>query len=339
MGKMKLIKRCLILGLLAISLSACSNKEVEKTGTKNVVKDDEYVVKMSYNSGLCQAPFQMALELGYFEKEGLKYELIKSEGYSSDLIASGKADTFTSMLPSVIQQIDNGVDVNMTVGVHTGCLKVVAKADSGINKIEDLKGKKVGVPGLATPPAIITYRALAAKGIGTTPENMQVEFLVFTPSELQLALEEGRVDAIAASDPIGAIVAKNGAGKVILDTTVDEEYKNEFCCVSLLRPDFVKEHPKLAEKYTKALMKGAKYVEEHPEEVAKFQIDNKLVSNDDLEMNIALLKSYNFISSIDGGKEALKRNFKDLQGLKLISQDLDIDKIVNKVYVEFKGLK
>ncbi|KMT22884.1 ABC transporter substrate-binding protein [Clostridium cylindrosporum] len=338
MIKMRLISKGILVGLLAVSLTACSSGTKE-TSTKKANGDKNYKIKMTYNSGLCQAPFQMALKNGYFEEEGLKYNLIKSEGHGNDLIASGKADTFTGMLPSVIQQIDNGVNLRMTVGVHTGCLKVVAKASSNIKKIEDLKGKKVGVPGLATPPAVITYRALASKGIGVTPENMQVEFVVYNQSELQLALQNGSVDAIAASDPVGAILEKSGVGRVILDTTKDPEYKDEFCCVSFLRPGFVEEHPELAEKYTRALMKGAQYVEDHPEEVAKYQIEKKLVSNTDLELNTALLKSYNFVSSVKGGKEALRRNFEDLRKLKLIKNDTDINKVVDKVYVEFKGLK
>ena len=141
------------------------------------------------------------------------------------------------------------------------------------------------------------------------------------------------------SDPAASLAVKQDGAKIILDNAVDEEYKNEYCCVLVLRPDFVKEHPEVAKKFTRAMKKAGEYVQNNTDEVAKLQVDKKLVALGDPEFNAGILKTYKFIPSVKEGKASLKRNFEDLQKLKIINQDLDINKVVDKVYVEFEGIE
>ena len=46
-----------------------------------------------------------------------------------------------------LKPIEQGLDVKFTGGIHRGCLRVQAGANSNINKIQDLRGKRIGVPG------------------------------------------------------------------------------------------------------------------------------------------------------------------------------------------------
>ncbi|KNF09052.1 ABC-type nitrate/sulfonate/bicarbonate transport system, periplasmic component [Gottschalkia purinilytica] len=327
---------CLVVSVSVAMLVGCSKSKDKLKETSKL--DDDYVMQISYGTGLCAAPLQMAVEKGFLKEEGIKYELLKSDKSSVDLMMSGKSDTFLEMLPAMIQQIDNGLDARIAMGVHTGCLKLLTKPDSPINGVKDLKGKKIGVPGLASSQTIIAQRALLAAGIGVSPENMEVEFVVYNQPELPLALKNGQVDAIGMSDPSASLVVNSGDAKIILDNGVDKEYKNEYCCVLVLRPDFVKEHPEIAKKYVRAMKKAGEYVQNNPEEVAQIQIDKKLVALGDPTFNSGILKTYNFVPSVVKGKESLIKNFNDLQKIKFISQDLDVDKVVDKIYVEFDGI-
>ncbi|HML33660.1 ABC transporter substrate-binding protein [Sporomusa sphaeroides] len=322
---------CLVLMMIAATLAGCSNTAKETAAAKK----DDYVMKIPVSGGLCNAPLHVALDKGMFEEAGIKYEITKIETNTVDLMVAGKADAFSEMLPAMIQQINNGLDVNIAMGIHTGCLKLITKKDSPINSVKDLKGKKIGVPGLASSQAIIAQRALLAAGIGASPENMEVEFVVYNQPELPIALKNGQVDVIGMSDPAASLFVADEGSKLILDTAVDPEYKNEYCCVLVLRPDFVKQHPEIAKKYVGVIKKAGEYVQNHPEEVAKMQVDKKIVALGNPEFNAGILKTYKFIPSVPEGKQSFKNNLEDLQRLKIISKDLDLEQVIKKVYLEF----
>ena len=344
---MKKTTNILILFLvLSFVLAGCSNNSqpanesnsTEQQNHKSEGMDDDYVVKLSYSGSLCQAPAQLAYELGYFKEEGINIEFVKSEQAASDLMVSGQLDVYQEMIPKIIQQVDNGLDIKVASGVHTGCLKVLTLADNNeINPIKDLKGKKIGVPGVASSQAIIVQRTLMEYGIGATPENMEVEFITFNASDLQMALENGSVDAISLGDPSASQIAESGVGKLIFNQATDPLYENEYCCAFVFSPEFAEEHADLAAKTLKALQKACMYVDQHPEEAAQIQVDKAYVAGDP-KLNAKLLESYNYRPSIEGGKEALKENILDLQKLGMISNDLEADAVVDKIYIEFEDV-
>lgn len=343
---MKKISLLLVLVILMASIIGCStstNNEDsaaanEAQESNAVEQEEDYVMQLAYQGGLCVAPMHIAHELGFFEEEGLKYEIIKSETSVFDLMVAGQVDGFQQMLPAMIQRIDNGMEANIVSGVHTGCLKSVAPIDSPINDVTDLKGKKIGVPGLASSQAIVMQRTLLAHGIGATPGNMEVEFVVYNNADLPLALANGEVDVIALGDPNASVLVENGDHKLIFDQASDPLYVDEYCCIIALRPDFLKNYPQTAAKYLRAMQRAGMYIQENPLEAAKVQLDESYVAQGSYELNGALLDSYNFRPSIVGGREALRNNFLDLQKLGMVSQDIDVDTIVKKVFVEVPGV-
>ena len=72
-----------------------------------------------------------------------------------DLIATGKADCGYGMLPDTVLRIDQGFDCRIALGIHTGCLQILVKADSDITDVAQLKGKKIGVPSLASSGRVL----------------------------------------------------------------------------------------------------------------------------------------------------------------------------------------
>src|SRR5207244_3637296 len=105
-----------------------------------------------------------------------------------------------------------------TGGIHTGCLRVLAGVKTDIKTVADLKGKKIGVPNqIGSPPYLFASRVLAAHGIDPRPDKNNVEWLTFPPEVLGKAVDDGRVDAVAASDPIGTILIGNKQVRIVAD--------------------------------------------------------------------------------------------------------------------------
>src|SRR5262249_46611135 len=127
-------------------------------------------------------------------------------------LSTGNFDANHTLIMYLLGAITNGLDVRITGGIHTGCLRVQVPVDSPIKTVKDLKGKKVGVPThLSSPPHMFACRTVAAQGMDPNDKSV-VEWIPFEPSVLGKQLEEKKVDAIATTDPIGTILL--GAGKV-----------------------------------------------------------------------------------------------------------------------------
>ncbi|WP_425802656.1 ABC transporter substrate-binding protein [Desulfitobacterium sp. Sab5] len=335
----------LLTGALLVSVltgcSATANAPAQgggsaaQTGTN---QNSDYVLKIAYGGGLCEAPLHMAIEKGYFDQEGLKYETVKVDSAQSvDALSTKKVDASFGLLAKMIQPLENGLETKITLGVHTGCVKVLVPTGSNITSIEQLKGKKIGVPGLASSPAVVAQRALANKGIGVTAQKMEVEFIVYAQNDLALALANGAVDAIALSDPTAAILVNEGKTKAIFDSAMDDYLKNEFCCVTFLRNEIVKNYPDIAAKYTRAIQKGAKFVQENPEETARIQVEKKWTPGDP-KVNAEVLKTYNYIASVSGAEAAIKRNIEDLQRIGLIKKETDAVALTKNTFVKLEGV-
>lgn len=301
-------------------------------------KTDEDVVKIGYSTSLCHAPIHVAIENGYFEEEGLKFEPINIGGVITEAVGSGEVDAGFGLVGKFIQPLENGLPMKLTAGIHTGCTKLVVPSDSDIKSVEDLKGKKIGTPSLADSPTLIAKRSLAEAGIGVTADNMEVEFVVYSNNDLPIALQNGAIDAFVTHDPVVSIAEKEYNLRVIINTTTDEKYKDEYCCVSFVTTNLAERHPDLAAKYTRAVMKAAKWIEENPTEAAQLQLDKNYVTGD-LELNVAILDSYNFAPSVSGGYNALQQSVTELQDIGIIRADTDAEALIENSFAKFDDVK
>ena len=149
-------------------------------------------------------------------------------------VGSGMIDCGFGLVGKFIQPIENGLNMVITSGMHTGCTKLLVRADSGIESVADLKGRTIGVSSLASSEAITAKRALNAAGVDISADGGEVTFAVYSTTDQPVALMNGAVDAISTPDPV-ATNAENEYGlKVLLDTAVTEPYASEYCCVSFV---------------------------------------------------------------------------------------------------------
>lgn len=337
---MKILKKLfsLVLGLtvtFALLFTGCSsNQDSEKSA------EEEYVFKIgTANGSLCLAPLHIAADNGYFEEEfknaGIPYELVEIDiQQTSDLITSGKIDACVGLAGSFIPQIDSGLEIAFTTGIHTGCTKYYTKADSGIEDMADLKGKKIGVPGMSDSSVVALKRILHDLGIGVSGDNMEIELIVYNLTDLPLALENGAVDAVALHDPVASSAESEYGFKKIFDLTEDGKFANEYCCAGFVTTSAAAEHPEATAAYTRALMKASAYVQAEPENSAKLQIDNNQCSGE-LENNAKLLASYNYQPSVSAIEETFRNSCTDLLEIGDLKEGRDIAQFTSEHVVKF----
>lgn len=328
-----------LLALTLIFISACGEKGTEPEGTGDAASGETAVtVRVGYANGLCHAPLHIAYENGFFAEEGLNVEMIQVDAsHIQELVGADQVDAGFGLIGKFLQPIENGLAIKLTAGMHTGCIKIVAPKDSGITSVADLKGKRIGVTGLAGSETIIAKRALADAGISFDMENSEVEFLVYGSADLGQALENGAIDVIAAADPNVSQFAKQYDLVTILDTSSDDAYKDEYCCASFVSSKFAEEHPEEAAAFTRAVLKASAWVEANPKEAAQIQLDQNYVAGE-LEFNSSLLESYNYIPSVQGGYDAVLTSVEQLTDIGLLKEGTDAKTFADNAYAFFEGV-
>ncbi|WP_173472040.1 ABC transporter substrate-binding protein [Eubacterium ruminantium] len=330
----KITALVLAAGVMVMGFAGCGKKEEKKEGGVDVVIG-------TANGSLCLAPLHVAIDNGYFEeefsKEGITWKTEEIDmGNIGDLVASNKIDASTQLAGSMIPQIDNGLEITFTAGMHTGCTKVYTKESSGITKLADLKNKKIGVPSLGDSSVIALKRALYDEGIGVTTENLEVEWVVYGLTDLPLALENGAVDAVALHDPVAYQAEQEYGFTKILDLSTDAKFAGEYCCMSFVTKRLAEKNPKAAAAYTRAILRACAFVEANPEEAAKLQIDNNQCSGD-VETNASLLRSYNYSPSVNIASDTIHNAATELIRIGELKSD-NPDEFVGKAFTKFDGV-
>ncbi len=312
---------------------------------KKEKKSAQKVVRINFQTGtLCAAPVHVAMKMGLFDEElaaiGQKAEYVQVvEGGATlaEMIASGKVDAGYGLYATQLQAMENGLPISYTSGIHIGCTKYYVRSDSEIYSVKDLRGKKIGVPGLADSSVMNLKRKLMDEGIGVTADNNEVEFVAYASSDLAIALNNGAVDVIGAHDPVATKGELAYGFRKILDTGIDEKFINEYCCQQFVTHKLIWENPEGAAAVTRALQKASAYVEAEPRATAQLQIENNLVAGD-LDFNASLLAELNFIPSRSLGKKTFDAAARQLQEAGILKSTTDIEKFIEEGYVELPGV-
>src|SRR6266704_3627371 len=252
-------------------------------------------VRVGYIGLTCEAPIFTAVEKGLFKEEGLDVSLVKCDWKNyKDVLALGGYDVTHHLVMYFLKPIEQGLDVKFTAGIHRGCLRVQAGTSGNIRTVKDLRGKRIGVPGMGTPPFIFANRVLGANGIDPSKE---ITWRVFPAGELGLALDKGEVDAVANAEPIGSLLLADGKVRNIADQATDALYKDEYCCAVIVNGKFLQKNPKAAAAATRALLKGAKWVETNPAAAARLSVQKKYLASNP-ELNTVAISHLRYIPSV-----------------------------------------
>lgn len=293
-------------------------------------------INIGYFGNTCEAPIFAAYEKGFFEEEGLDPQMIKGDANTlKDGLATGKIDVTDGLLNQWLKPIESGLNIKFVTGIHTGCIQALASKNSAINTFKDLKGKTVGVPAIGGGPMILVSRLLYKEGIDSQKD---VQWKVYPNPELPLALEKGEVDAIALADPFAQIQVDGGKAKSIYNSAQDAPFKDEYCCLVVLNGKLIENDPDTAAAVTRAIMKGARWVNDHQEEIAQIEVDKKYVPGDPAT-NARILSTYNYIPSVDGGEKAVLNGAKEMKAIGVLNPETDPEALAKASFIRLKGVK
>jgi NitT/TauT family transport system substrate-binding protein len=203
-----------------------------------------------------------------------------------------------------------------------------------IHTVEDLRGKRIGVPGMGTPPFIFANRALSLHGIDPAKD---VSWQVFPAGELALALQKGDVDAVADSEPIGTLLTSGGKVRNVADQATDAPFADEYCCAVLANGKFIANNPKAAAAATRALLKSAKWVEANPEAAASLSVEKKYLASKP-ELNAAAISHLRYVPSVSGAEAAVKSAAEAMKKVGMLNATTDVDELARRAFAHLDGV-
>jgi NitT/TauT family transport system substrate-binding protein len=259
--KFSCIISVLLFIILYLSLYSCSKKSTDPVNPREKIT-------IAYPRSMYSVLFTVAYKKGYFKSEGLEI-IPQVHDFGKKAVQSmieGKADLAISGDTVVMFAISRGEKISI----------IVARKDSGINKPGDLEGKRIAVA-LETTGHFFLDSFLSINGISRN----NIRIVNLSPKEMQGALSNGTVDAVAVWQPVAKQIELQlgNNGRVFYD----ERVYSDIICISSTSA-FIHKNSGSVIKILRALINAETFVKDYPEET------RRLVS-DYLEIDKVILES------------------------------------------------
>jgi NitT/TauT family transport system substrate-binding protein len=210
------------------------------------------------------APWVLAKHLGYYQEAGYDVDFVVARGGVdvAKQIGVGNAAIGGAIGDTPIIVRGNGVPVKAVGLMGGGALTVVVgRKDRGIEKLEDLRGKKISVLAFQDTTYYALLGALASKNITKNDVNAQA----VGPAAVASLVVAGTVDACACT-PDWEINVKDGVADTVSLPTKD--YFQSMSQAILASDKMIAERPEMVRAIVKATLRGMKFVMDDPSKAA-----------------------------------------------------------------------
>ena len=336
----------IVILMLAIVLSVRENEPGGNTALVNQSQENVESLRTINVSEVTRsvfyAPQYVAIENGFFEKNGLEIELITGQGADA---------VMTSVLSNQVEIGFAGPEASIYVynegkEDHTEVFAQLTKRDGSFLvsrektdnfSWQDLKGKTV-IPGRkgGVPYMTLEY-VLKKNGI-----NPQTDLILDDSIKFDLmagAFAAGNADYVTLFEPTASMTELQGAGYVV--ASVGEESGEIPYTAYFAKQSFIKENEDVIQGFTNAIYEGEVWVKEHSSrEIA--EIVQEFFPDTDLDMLEAAIQSYKDIDAWNEDPILKEESFNRLQEVMIeageLKEKVPYEEIVNNTYAE-KAIK
>ncbi len=288
-------------------------------------------VRIAYlQNDIHQLPCWVALEKGFYEKEGVKVEVVgvfKAGPELMSAFAAGALDIgYVGVAPATTAVANKTARVVVLAQVNTEGSAIVVKKDGKVKSIPELVDKTAVIPGHATVQDSLFRRALFK--FKTDPE--QVKIMVLKPPEMIGALRTDQIDAFIAWEPYPAKAVTMGVGRILAASR--DIWKDHPCCVLAADQRFLETYPDKAKGVVRSHVKAIDFIRQHREEAIKIGI--KYTGMDEGTVRLAMESvNYTPILSVEGEKEYVDFLTK-LKYIKVEDAQIFVDRFMRPDFVK-----
>ncbi len=288
-------------------------------------------VRIAYlQSDIHQLPCWVALEKGFFEKEGVKVEvtgIFKAGPELMSAFAAGALDMgYVGVAPATTAVANRAARVVVLAQVNTEGSAIVVKKEGRVKSVSELADKVVVVPGHATVQDSLLRRAL----LKFKTQTDRVRIMVLKPPEMIGALRTDQIDAFIAWEPYPAKAVTMGEGRVL--TASRDIWKDHPCCVLTADVKFLDAKLEKAKGVVRGHVKAIEFIYQHREEALKVAV--KYTGMDEASVRLAMENvNYTPVLSVEGEREYVDFLTK-LKYIKVEDTQIFVDRFMRPEFVK-----
>lgn len=308
--------------LITLLASACAPSVPAPTATAEELIPVRLPV--GYIPNVQFAPLYVAIEKGYFRDAGLDVSIDYSmENDNAVLCATDEVQfAVVSGEQVLLARAQQMPVVYVMAWYQQYPVGIVAKTSSGITSVAELKGKKVGLPGLYGTSYIGAIALLDSAGLKES--DVTLDSIGYNQVELLMADKDDAMVIYVANEPVQ--LEKLGAEITLfkvsdaVDLVANGLITNE---------KTLAEKPELVQAMVSATLKGLEYTTANPEEafeISKKYVENLADADQEVQMQV-LLRSIEHWQALRMGysePEAWENMQRILLQMGLLSEELDL---------------
>jgi ABC-type nitrate/sulfonate/bicarbonate transport system substrate-binding protein len=214
-------------------------------------------------TGTASLPYVMADKKGFFKKEGVNAVIVIMQ---NQVVVNGvvsRSLDYGGTIANFIGAAKGGLPVRVVMAIMDGLDHVLVAAPN-IKRVEDLKGKNVGISSFGGAPH--NQMVMILRKYGMNPDKDVTFLQIGGGATRYTALESGSIHATMLVPPMNKVAREKGFNELL--------YFNEIMQVPLsglsVHVDKIKESPQEIVKVIKALLISVDYIRTNKSEILEF---------------------------------------------------------------------
>jgi NitT/TauT family transport system substrate-binding protein len=231
-------------------------------------------VNIGFSPAADFTPVFAGKDKGFFEKRGLDVTLTRVPLASNipSAIVAGSLQIGMGTGSMLVQTAEAGLGLVAITGASrvvktNSVVSLVARSGENIKTAADLKGKKVGVPGLNSMLHVLFQKWLLDNKIALA----QVTMIEAPFPQMRDMLKGGTIDAAIAIEPFRARILSDNTGFRVADY-VSEIQEDVLAAFWMTKSDWAQSNPQAIRAFREAYEEALAYCVQNPEEARALQI-------------------------------------------------------------------
>jgi NitT/TauT family transport system substrate-binding protein len=226
-------------------------------------------ITIGYASASDFLPAFIGKEKGCFEKQNLDVTLtrIPIVGNIPPALVAGSLQIGMSTATVLLQAVDGGLELTTVAGAtrmlkDNPTISLVVRKDIQVKAAADLKGKKIGVPGINSVADVMFRKWLKNSGVNLA----DVTFIETPFPQMSDLLRAGTVDGVLAVEPIRSRIVNAGVGARIPEEYYVAVSPDSILAFWIATTAWAKANPDVITKLRGCLAEGIAFIKTNPEE-------------------------------------------------------------------------
>ena len=300
-------------------------------GTNKNVPPLDRPIKTAYIPLTANLPLFVAMEKGFFQKNGIRVEAVEVSN-PNDLataIVSNKIDfatvmAYTIIFPSALEHPNAFKLFHSTEEDEKNyTASIVVKKDSTLKTIDDLRGKKVGVYG-----GLVQTNFLKAILVGAGIKLSEVKIVEINPRLQIQGLLAGEFEALSTTEPTSNVATAKGNARLLVENPRVKYIMNPFpSTATVVGTAFLSEHPVETRAILKSLDEAVDFIKQNPTEAKRFLLKYTPIPSEVESQVLNDLKLLHYLKPGEENVKSVQRLADYLYDNKIVGNKLNVNEL------------